>query len=76
MLYIGIVLKYLRHNIFLTLMSDDCFIKATFLVRLKVPSEDVHVQQDNIKALYCFIFYMHFITAGHLIRALIRALIL
>ena len=43
MLYIGIVLKYLRHNIFLTLMSDKCFIKATFLVRLKVPSEDVHV---------------------------------
>ena len=74
MLYTGIVLKYLRHNIFLTLMSE-CFIKGIFLFRLKVRSEDVARQHKSgllkrTKALYCFIFYVHFITTGHLIRAL------
>ena len=73
MLYIGIVLTYLRHNIFLTLMSE-CFIKGIFIFRLKVRSEDVARQHKSgllktTKALYCFIFYVHFITTGHLIRA-------
>lgn len=73
MLYIGIVLTYLRHNIFLTLMSE-CFVKSIFLFRLKVPSEDLARQHKNgllktTKALYCFIFDVHFITTGHLVRA-------
>ena len=73
MLYTGIVLKYLRHKIFLTLMSE-CFFKGIFLFRLKVRSEDVARQHKSgllkrTKALYCFIFYVHFITTGHLIRA-------
>ena len=73
MLYIGIVLKYLRHNIFVTFMSE-CFIKVTFLFRLKVPSEDVARRHKSgllktTKALYCFTFYVHFITTSHLIRA-------
>ena len=73
MLYICIVLKYLRHNIFLTLMSE-CFFKGIFLFRLKVRSEDVARQHKSgllkrTKALYCFIFNVHFITTGHLIRA-------
>ena len=60
MLYIGIVLTFLRHNIFLTLMSE-CFIKGIFIFRLKVRSEDVARQHKSgllktTKALYCFIF--------------------
>ena len=73
MLYIGIVLKYLRHNIFLTFISE-CFIKGIFLFRLKVRSEDVARQHKSgllktTKALYRFIFYVRFITTDHLIRA-------
>ena len=75
MLYIGIVLKYLRHNIFLTFMSK-CFIKVAFLFRLKVSSEDVARQHKSgllktTKALYCFRFYVYFITTSHVIRAFI-----
>ena len=73
MLYISIVLTFIKHNIFLTLMSE-CFIKGIFIFRLKVRSEDVARQHKSgllkkTKALYCFTFYMHFITTGHLIRA-------
>ena len=74
-LYIGIILKHLKHNIFLTFMSE-CFIKVTFLPRLKVPSENVARQHKSgllktTKVLYCFIFYVHFITTSHLVRAFI-----
>ena len=75
MLYIGIVLTFLRHNIFLTLMSE-CFIKGIFIFRLKVRSEDVARQHKSgllktTKVLYCFIFYAHFITTSYLVRAFI-----
>ena len=59
-LYIGIVLTFLRHNIFLTLMSE-CFIKGIFIFGLTVRSEDVARQHKSgllktTKALYFFIF--------------------
>ena len=60
MLYIGIVLTFLRHNIFLTLMSE-CFIKGIFISGLNVRSEDVARQHKSgllktTKALYFFVF--------------------